>query len=80
MQFHIASTETILDVLKLVVERVRPVYRKARFPDGSPRTGDHNMLVLPLATQAGKVDMLLVCAIVTPAPPGEPQLVELVVL
>ena len=80
MQFHIASTETILEVLKLVVERVRPVYRKARFPDGSPRTGDHNMLAVPLATETGQVDMLLVCAVVTPAPAGEPPPVELVVL
>lgn len=35
---------------------------------------------LPLATEEGNIDMLLVCAIVTPAPRGEPPPVQLKVL
>jgi hypothetical protein len=79
MDFHIAPTTAILDFLRLAVERARPVYRAAQFPDGAPRSGIHNALALPLADEAGAVAMLVVGAIVTAAS-GAPRPLRLEVL
>jgi hypothetical protein len=80
MEFHIAPTASILDFLRLAVERGRAIYRQGQFPDGAARSGMHNALALPLAGETGEITMLMVGAIITPAGSGKPPPVRLEVL